>query len=190
MNRLATRDRFLVLYPEQDRLAHPKGCWNWYDVNSGKALAEAATLMAAVDQACLLYGADPKRVAVAGLSAGAGMAALLATYYPTRFKAVVMHSGVAPGAAKSPKAALGAMRGLHMPVMPLALGTILPPLMVLHGDRDPVVSPRNAPGRPPCGPSPPARRRRRRARCSAGDGMRCASRTSNAAAAPWSPCAA
>lgn len=146
MNLLAAKGRFLVLYPEQDRLAHPKGCWNWYDVNSGKALAEAATLMAAVDQACLLYRADVRRVAVAGLSAGAGMAALLATHWPVRFRAVVMHSGVAPGAAKSPKAALGAMRGLHAPLMPLTLGAVLPPLMVLHGDRDLVVSPRNAAG--------------------------------------------
>ena len=51
MNLLAARERFFVLYPEQDRMAHPQGCWNWYDRRSGKADAEAATLMAAVDQA-------------------------------------------------------------------------------------------------------------------------------------------
>ena len=154
MNLLAARERFFVLYPEQDRLAHPQGCWNWYDRRTGKADAEAATLMAAIDQACVLYPADRERVAVAGLSAGAGMAALMATRYPARFKAVAMHSGVAPGAARSPATALGAMRGRHVPPMPAtavgkamgaaAVFSTLPPLLVLHGDADLVVSASNA----------------------------------------------
>ncbi|MDM0011550.1 PHB depolymerase family esterase [Variovorax sp. J22P168] len=154
MNRLADRERFLVLYPEQDRIAHPQGCWNWYERRSGKADAEASTLMAAVDQVLLLYPADRERVAICGLSAGASMAALVATRYPLRFKAVAMHSGVAPGAAKSPATALGAMRGQNVPPMPAtavgkAMGaaaqfTTLPPLLVLHGDADAVVSASNA----------------------------------------------
>ncbi len=154
INLLAARERFLVLYPEQDRLANAHGCWNWYDRRSGKADAEAATLMAAVDQACLLYPVDRERIAIAGLSAGACMAALVATRYPARFKAVAMHSGVAPGAAKSPATALGAMRGRHVPPMPTtavgkAMGaaaafTTLPPLLVLHGDADSVVAASNA----------------------------------------------
>ncbi|MDR3454537.1 MAG: PHB depolymerase family esterase [Rhodoferax sp.] len=154
MDQLAARHRFLVLYPEQDRLANAQGCWNWYDRRSGKADAEAATLMAAVDQVCLLYRADRERLAVAGLSAGASMAALLATRYPVRFQAVAMHSGVAPGAAKSPVTALGAMHGRHSPAMLAtavgkALGaaahfTTLPPLLVLHGDADVIVAPSNA----------------------------------------------
>lgn len=154
MNRVADRERFLVLYPEQDRLANAQGCWNWYDRRSGKADAEAATLMAAIDQVLLLYPADRERVAVAGLSAGASMAALLATRYPLRFQAVAMHSGVAPGAARSPATALGAMRGRHVPPMPAtavgkAMGAAavfgsLPPLLILHGDADGVVAPSNA----------------------------------------------
>ena len=154
MNALAVRQRFLVLYPEQDRLAHPQGCWNWYERRSGKADAEAATLMAVVDQACMLYPADRERVALVGLSAGASMAALLATRYPLRFRAVVMHSGVAPGAAKSSATALGAMRGQNVPPMPAtavgkamgaaAVFATLPPMLVLHGDADAVVAPSNA----------------------------------------------
>jgi poly(hydroxyalkanoate) depolymerase family esterase len=154
MNALAVRHRFMVLYPEQDRLAHPQGCWNWYERRSGKADAEAATLMAAVDQACMLYPVDRDRVAIAGLSAGASMAALLATRYPNRFRAVVMHSGVAPGAARSSATALGAMRGKNVPPMPTtavgkamgaaAVFATLPPMLVLHGDADAVVAPSNA----------------------------------------------
>ncbi len=154
MNRIAARGRFLVLYPEQDRLHHPQGCWNWYETRSGKADREAATLMAAVDQVSLLYPVDRDRIAVAGLSAGAGMAALLATRYPHRLRAVVMHSGVAPGAAQSTASALGAMRGRRVPMMPAtavgkalgaaAVGAVLPPMLVLHGDADTVVDASNA----------------------------------------------
>ncbi|MBN8265311.1 MAG: prolyl oligopeptidase family serine peptidase, partial [Xanthomonadales bacterium] len=111
MNRLAVRERFLVLYPEQDRRVNPQGCWDWYGTVTRQAQAEAATLMAAVEQVCLLYPVDPAAIGLAGLSAGAGMAALLATLHPERFRAVVMHSGVAPGAAHSAASALAAMGG-------------------------------------------------------------------------------
>ncbi|MGQ3055404.1 MAG: extracellular catalytic domain type 1 short-chain-length polyhydroxyalkanoate depolymerase, partial [Roseateles sp.] len=96
---------------------------------------------------CVLYAADRERIAVAGLSAGASMAALLATRYPQRFKALVMHSGVPPGTASSTVSAIGAMRGRREPLAPLAPGDIVghwPPLMVIHGEADSVVSARNA----------------------------------------------
>ena len=147
MNRIAARERFLVLYPEQDRVANAQGCWNWFDTTSGRAYGEAALIMKAIDQVCLLYPADRARVAVAGLSAGASMAALLVTRHPERFKAVVMHSGIPPGTAHSTLSALGAMQG-HRATMPLmttavSMATSWPPLLVIHGGMDPVVSANN-----------------------------------------------
>ena len=153
MNRLAVRHRFLVLYPEQERLANAHGCWNWFDRRSGKADAEAATLLAAIELVARRHPVDMARVAVAGLSAGASMAALLAARYPDRFCAVAMHSGVAPGTADSAATAMAAMHGrreAHLPDPPQALaaeGVVLaplPPLLILHGDADNVVSVRNA----------------------------------------------
>lgn len=148
MNRIAQRERFLVLYPEQDPLANQQRCWNWFETASGRAYGEAALIMKAVDQACLFHQADRTRVAVAGLSAGASMAALLGTRYPGRFRAVAMHSGIPPGMAQGKMSALGAMHGLRMaappPVVPtLAPAAAWPPLLVIHGDDDRVVSPRN-----------------------------------------------
>jgi poly(hydroxyalkanoate) depolymerase family esterase len=147
MNRIAMRERFMVLYPEQDRLANAQGCWNWFDTGSGRAYGEAALIMKAVDQVCLLYPVDKARVAIAGLSAGASMAALVVTRHPGRFKAVIMHSGIPPGTAHSTLSALGAMHG-HRATTPLAAtpGTMeasWPPLLVIHGDADGVVSPKN-----------------------------------------------
>ncbi|WP_318023313.1 PHB depolymerase family esterase [Paucibacter sp. B2R-40] len=148
MNALAARERCLLLYPEQDLIANPQGCWNWFATRSGKAQAEVALIMQAIDQVCLLYPVDPQRVAVAGMSAGASMAALLATRHPERFKAVVMHSGVPPGEAHSSLSAMGAMKGRRkaapMAAGAMALGPAWPPLLLIHGCQDSVVSPENA----------------------------------------------
>lgn len=147
MNQLAARERFVVLYPEQDHLANPQGCWNWYDTQSGRAYGEAALVMAVVEQACGLYPVDRQRVAVAGLSAGASMAALVVTRYPEHFKAVVMHSGIPPGTAHSALTALRAMQGRRttraLQVAPSASLAGLPPLLVIHGTFDTVVDVRN-----------------------------------------------
>jgi poly(hydroxyalkanoate) depolymerase family esterase len=147
MNSVARRERFLVLYPEQDRLAHAQGCWNWYGIDNGRAAIEAASIMQAIDHVCRLHPVDGTKVAVAGLSAGASMAALLAERHPDRFKALVMHSGIAPGTAHSGLSALAAMRG-QRPTPPRAprpgaAAGAWPPLLVIHGDADAVVSPAN-----------------------------------------------
>jgi len=144
MNRLAARERFLVLYPEQDLRANAQGCWNWHETRTGAAQAEAALILLAIDQACRLYPVDPRRVAIAGLSAGASMAALVAARHPERFCAVMMHSGVPPGSAVSTASALEAMRGRRTPVPLEASLHPLPPLLVVHGSVDPIVSSRNA----------------------------------------------
>ena len=158
MNRLAARHRFVVLYPEQERVANAQGCWNWFERRNGRAEAETATLLAAVDKVARLLPVDLARVAVAGLSAGASMAVLMAALFPHRFCAVAMHSGVAPGTAESAATALAAMHGrreAHLPdlpastaaatpALPVGAPAALPPLLIVHGDADGVVSVRNA----------------------------------------------
>ena len=148
MNTVATRERFIVLYPEQDRLANAQGCWNWFSTRHGRAAGEAALILQAISQVCLLHPVDASRIAVAGLSAGASMAALLASLQPQRFKAVVMHSGIPPGTADSGLSALGAMRGRRR-TRPLdasaeAMAADWPALLVIHGSADRVVAPANA----------------------------------------------
>jgi poly(hydroxyalkanoate) depolymerase family esterase len=147
MNAIAARERFLVLYPEQGRAANAQGCWNWFDTSSGRAYGEAASIMSAIDQVCVLYSADRDRIAVAGLSSGASMAALLAIRQPQRFKAVIMHSGIPPGTAHSTLSAVSAMHGGRstrpLPASPATPGAGLPPLLVIHGCEDAVVAPSN-----------------------------------------------
>ena len=160
MNRVAEREHFAVLYPEQDRLSNPLGCWHWFDLDSGRAQAEADSILQAIDHVCALHPLNTSAVALAGLSAGASLAALLAVAHPARFCAVAMHSGVPPGAAHSAAGALRAMRGKGRsvqlpPIAAAALasastaasvaqsGPVWPPLLVLHGSRDSVVAPSN-----------------------------------------------
>jgi poly(3-hydroxybutyrate) depolymerase len=133
-----------ALVTGRHRLANAQGCWNWFDTGHGRAQAEADAVLAAIEQVCARR-ADRQRVVVAGLSAGAGLAALLAQRHPQRLAGVVMHSGVPPGTAHSSLTALAAMRGRRAtpPVAPAA-GTVLPPLLVIHGSLDGVVSSRNA----------------------------------------------
>lgn len=147
MNAVAVRERFLVLYPEQDRLANAQRCWNWFELRNRRADGEMSLILQAIDQACLFHGGDPDRVAIVGLSAGASMAGLLASRHPERFRGVVMHSGVAPGLAHSNGSAWRAMRG-QVPVRAVSTGDgagamPLPPLLVIQGGADRVVVPGN-----------------------------------------------
>lgn len=144
MHRVADRGGFLVLFPEQDRSANAQGCWNWFATDNGRAQAEADTVLAAIDQVCVRR-ADRQRVVVAGLSAGAGLAALIALRHPQRLCGVVMHSGVPPGTAHTTLTALSAMRGRRSTAaIDLDAGALLPPLLVVHGSLDGVVASRNA----------------------------------------------
>lgn len=155
MNRLARRQRFLVLYPAQDRIANGQACWNWFDTRSGRAQREADSILAAIDQVCRLRAVDPNRIALAGLSAGAGMAALVAIRAPGRFRALAMHSGIAPGVAHSSATALHAMLGHRHPGAPAAAemagaagleglaGVPQTGLLVIQGSADHLVAPGN-----------------------------------------------
>lgn len=146
MNRVADRERFLVLYPEQDRMANAQGCWNWFDTRTGRAQAEADSLAALISRVALAQAVDVRCIAVAGLSAGAGMAALLAQRHPEIFKAVAMHSGIAPGVAHSSATALNAMLGRRVKASPHTLartGPTLPALLVIQGSVDHIVAPEN-----------------------------------------------
>jgi poly(hydroxyalkanoate) depolymerase family esterase len=145
MNRLAQVEHFMVLYPEQDRRSNLQNCWNWYDTRAGRAQREADSVASAVDHICLTQPVDPQRIALVGLSAGAGLASLLAVRQPERFQAVVMHSGIGPGMASSSATALRAMRGrrVAVPLAPLVAGLHLPVLLVIQGSVDPIVAPSN-----------------------------------------------
>ena len=152
MNAVAREEGFFVLYPAQSRLANPSGCWNWFKHNdqqrdSGEPAAIAALTQVAMQQ----HDIDPRRVYIAGLSAGGAMAAIVAKAYPEIFAAVGVHSGLPCGAASSAMEAFIVMRNGEANRIGAARGACEKnarqskpiPTIVFHGDKDKTVHPRN-----------------------------------------------
>lgn len=151
MNVLADRFGFAVVYPEQSKHVHSHRCWHWYDASESAGGAEARAVVSLVDALVVQHGFDGERVYVAGISAGAGLTALLAVSHPEHFAAVALHSGPALGEARSGITAMDVMRRgargepaeLVDEVVNVAEYPGMP-AMIIHGDADHVVAPVNA----------------------------------------------
>ena len=153
MDVIAEEQGFLVLYPEQAPEANPRGCWNWFSPeHQRRGAGEPDILSALIGDVGAQYRADPARVHVIGVSAGAAMAGLLAVAYPHQFASLSMASGMSWLAASDVPSALNVMRGgagasvATAQQMITAMGTDARaiPTLVLHGDNDAVVNARNA----------------------------------------------
>ena len=148
---LADREGTLVLMPRQNDLANRYRCWNWFDTHTASGAGEAAIVASQIVAVRRRYRARRERVWIAGLSAGAGLAAVMGVRYPRLVRGVLCHSGLACGAASRATAALAVMKqGPDNDVARLAEPLIQRdtqehvPLLVIQGDRDDVVAPINA----------------------------------------------
>lgn len=152
MNQWADAGGFMVLYPQQSLARQVQRCWRWFQPDDDHGGAEADLIAALIRSEVARHGVDPERIYVAGLSAGAGMAALVALRHPRLIAAVAMHSGPVVGDAHNAGHGLGTMRrGSIKPLAPLLESVSDPavfelgmPALILHGQLDPAVAPRNA----------------------------------------------
>lgn len=152
MNRLADKHGFVVVYPQQARTRQSHRCWRWFQPDDAGGALEADALAILIQDILARHPAlDPSRVYAAGLSAGAGMAALLALRHPTLIAALAMHSGPVVGDAQNVRGGLRTMQqGSETDAVDLIKGylgqadSLDLPTLILHGARDAVVAPRNA----------------------------------------------
>lgn len=155
MNRLADAHGLLVVYPEQAAEANRSRCWNWFQANDQVRDAGEPSLIAGiVHDVMARHDVDPRRIFVAGLSAGAAMAVILGETYPELFAGVGVHCGLPYGSANDIPSAMHAMKGGRgraaalngLPSTPAsgrrkALQAL--PTIVFHGDRDHTVQQSN-----------------------------------------------
>jgi poly(hydroxyalkanoate) depolymerase family esterase len=141
MNEAAEADHFLVLYPAQTASANASKCWNWFNPRDQMRDQGEPALIAGMTRLVMNdYKIDPRRVYVAGLSAGGAAAAIMAHAYPELFAAACIHSGLACGAATD---MMSAMRVMHhgpaaaKPAIARQRNHI--PVIIFQGDHDSTV---------------------------------------------------
>lgn len=158
MNEVANRHHFLVVYPEQSRLANLLKCWNWFDPkHQSRDAGEPSILAEIVRQVCAFCSVDSERIYAAGVSAGGAMAVIAGATYPDLFAALGVAAGAEFQAAQGVSEGLVVMRqGGPDPIQQgkIAFAAMKPglarrprkrlPVIVFHGTEDASVNPINA----------------------------------------------
>lgn len=152
MNQLAERKGFAVLYPQQSAATDRHRCWHWYKRATQQGEGDIALIARMIAQVQAKHRLDKSRTYAAGLSAGAGLATILAFRHPELIAAVGLHSAPVFGTSDSTLSAFRAMQqgsGRTYRETAHSFASALPqfpgmPAILIHGARDSVVRHINA----------------------------------------------
>ena len=151
---LADRYGFALLFPEQQKLNNPNGCFNWFlpgDIKRDRG--EALSIRQMVERVVQDQRIDRDRVFVTGLSAGGAMTSVMLATYPEVFAGGAIIAGLPYGAANNVQEAFASM--YQSPARPAReWGDLVraasghsgpwPRVSVWHGTGDTTVIPANA----------------------------------------------
>ncbi len=152
----AARLGIAVVAAEQRRANHHAGCFHWFrSTDTARERGEAASIRAMVATAAAVYGSDPARIFVLGLSAGGAMAASVLAAYPELFAGGAIIAGLPAGAAHSFAHGVARMADAGPPpatgwaevvraAAPAGHAGPWPRLTIWHGAADTTVDPANA----------------------------------------------
>jgi poly(hydroxyalkanoate) depolymerase family esterase len=151
MNVLAEENTCLIAYPAQAASANASKCWNWFSPSHQQRGEGEPSLIAGITRQIMRdYAVDPRRIYIAGLSAGAAAATIMARTYPDLYAAVGVHSGLPPGAASDLASAHAVMQQGNAAAgdqsgngSRAGASRRMVPTIVFHGDLDTTVHPRN-----------------------------------------------
>ncbi len=103
-DRVADQHEFIVVYPFVTRYPDMRGrnCWGWWrpeQIKSG--CGEVEDLWRIVTEVCAEFAVNRRRIHIAGLSSGGGMAVAALTVHPGRFASGAVVAGVPYGESAS-----------------------------------------------------------------------------------------
>jgi poly(3-hydroxybutyrate) depolymerase len=141
---MADRARLRLLCPQQRRLSNPYRCWNWFLPQAQGGDGELRLIRVMLDDAAARVPVPAGAVAAIGLSAGGGLAALLAFHLADRIGAVAVIAApplLGRHNLQDPRDVM--KRGLMLPpvtALEAGLGACAP-LAIIHGADDRIVHP-------------------------------------------------
>ena len=153
-SRLAERQGFVVLFPEQRRPNNANLCFNWFlpgDARRGRG--EALSISQMIRHLAGRYRLDPSRIFITGLSAGGAMTSVMLASHPELFAGGAVIAGLPFASANTLPEALERMRGQGAPprreLAARAMAAAnhngrIPTLSVWHGMHDTTVDRSNA----------------------------------------------
>jgi poly(hydroxyalkanoate) depolymerase family esterase len=151
MNQLAEEKGFAVLYPQQSLRSHRNRCWTWYDNATQAGGGDVELIVGIIEKVTRDHAIDRRRIYIAGMSAGASMANIVALNHPYLIAAVGLHSGTVFGCSHSKMSAYalmqrGALKSVETSIEKVRerFGTFpTMPAILIHGQSDKVVRPIN-----------------------------------------------
>jgi poly(hydroxyalkanoate) depolymerase family esterase len=151
MNRLAEQQGYAVLYPQQSLTSHLHRCWKWYDKATQDGGGDVDLIVGMIEKVAENYAIDRSRIYLCGVSAGAGMADIIALNHPELIAAVGLHSGPVFGGGHGAVGALKLMQNGDAARTKIAVAEVLArnpsfpalPKILIQGMVDKVVDPVN-----------------------------------------------